>query len=76
MGKSSNYYHPHPKDYERLCFHKNLSVNRGYPHPADGGGGYLIWLMGVPILPVGCPNPFQIDGGYPHPANGGVPLSC
>ena len=22
-------YQPHPKDDERLCFHKNLSVDRG-----------------------------------------------
>ena len=75
-------YRPHPKDDGRLCFHRCVSVklSRGYPHPADGGGGrYPIQLTGgtypIPGSDRGCmPIPGLDRGGTPgHPHLGQVP---
>ena len=77
-------YHPHPNDEGRLCFHINLSVNRGrgYSHPVDGGYPHLAnWgypsqvRMGYPLARTGWGRPLARTGrGTPPGGTGWYPL--
>ena len=76
LGRLQNCYRPQPQDDGRLCFHKNLSVNRGGGTPIEPGeweypmqpnrGCTPSSLMEDPIQPAGGTSHQEMM--YPSPS--------